>query len=293
MTLPPLLIVLLTLLVATANGNYLDPPGPHDYLHVVVTWSDGGSKYDSDQGGAPRNISNLVSLRHGARVIIYAKGFNCSALQQFYPEVDKIATCHSVPNFGGREAHTMLHHVAHNYRGLAHFTMFLHDDDIPADSRGGLHKKSWIDLVNRWIDEKWRHKATLSEPHTRNGCVCDVVHENFFAPGKYPHWPATQHLLRTFFNSSHDSTDIVWPASARFMVARSKILKHSHESYKRVLDSGILTNLDHMANDGRNCGVPLEEVADLVEISNDFGTPCPHSLGWAHTLERSWFMIWS
>ena len=227
------------------------------------------------QKGAPRDISALAGIQqHAARIIIYAKGFNCTELQR-HPEVAEVATCYSTPNYGGREAHTMIHHVVHNYRRLAHFTMFLQDDYTPNKN----------DIINEWIDDKTRHNATLTQPHSEEGCVCYVVREHGFAPRTYGYYAGIQNLLRTYFNTSHDGTDIAWPRSSQLMVARSRILKHPHETYKRFLDSGVLLNEDHFANDGMNCGVPFEEVADLRALGN----ACPHSLGWAHDLERAWF----
>lgn len=266
----------------------------HEFLHVVVTWSAGqvGSHPTNEGDGnaeavnpdpnhlIPRNISNLATLRHPAKIILYAKGFTCEYGMRDYPGL-RVAACHSTPNMGGREAHTIFLHASKNYLSLARFTMFIQDDDIPQD-------RGWIGRINEWITDKSLHKQTWENPHSRVGCVCNIVVEANFMPRVYGYWPAMQHGLRTYFNSSWDSTNITWPSSARFMVPRKAILRHPQATYQRVIDSGILTKLNHFANDGENCGVPSEKIIDLREKGN----ACPHAMGWGHVFERLWFMIW-
>lgn len=86
-----------------------------------------------------------------------------------------------------------------------------------------------------------------------------------------------------------------WPASAEMIVPREAIKRHPRTVYEVVMASGILNSTHHHNSAHENCGVPAQQVREVIGphvAPRDPMDACASSLNYAHGFERAWFYIW-
>ena len=221
----------------------------------------------------------MLQLRPPARVFVYAKGVECNEIPE---DVLAQVTCVEAINAGGREAHTLLLHISEHYDALPRFIVSLQDDNVNDNDQG-----QWMRKINKWIDDgptAW--EMSREKPHTSEGCLCAIVEEKPLIEStlhqlgqwlaeRYFGWSREEHYLK---GEPH-----LWPTGAEFLIPREKALRHPRSAYQGVLDSGLLLSIDHFTKNGANCSPEV-----LAALG---GLPCEPSNGWAHALEKVWWLI--
>ncbi|XRB16629.1 hypothetical protein RI054_13g64730 [Pseudoscourfieldia marina] len=274
--------------------------------HVVVTWSRGKQatpgyeekdKTRDEHGQAPaRDISFVNGFpEEEFNVTLYAKGVKCSEL----PDKMRKVTCVELPNYSGREAHTILHHLA-EYHRLQH-----EHDTRKGAGAGGDGKKDWLPLPTATIFLQDDSHLFTSPGNTKesvagsivqamrenlpkqpgarlNNCFCQLARETFFAGYQYK--APMRFLAKRVLDIElpEDDGKLMWTNGAEFAIDAVGIRNVSVRAMKRLMPYLTSDAEDHSAN-----GMPKNLTPAMQKVCDTQGI-CISPLRYAHCMERMW-----
>lgn len=125
-----------------------------------------------------------------------------------------------LPNVG-REAHTYLHHIVHNYHALDDYTVF-------AQGRPFDHCGTFVDQVNRF--------AEAPTPGFRDFADQVLDWESTCAVCMYQAWVPMAGTYAAVWGHAPPDTPVTFGAGAQFAVSRDRILSRPRDFYARALE---------------------------------------------------------
>ena len=260
-------LLLLALLAAQHVGGHVQRWGAD--LIVVVTW------FQKDIAW----LADHFPLNH-TRFVLYSKGNQSCATHVPATVAPYVAFCVQSHNAAGREAHTIAHFAYHHSHQPPRVTFFVHDDSTAHVRNLAAHH---LRNMSQFLENVEAGPMELP-----GNCLCDVKRER--------NWNSTSYAYYNFQAWMADALlgidvvqkqwkTVIWPGNAFFALPASGMAKRPRVVYRVLLE---LLNGTVAPRDGKRF---TEQGAKLAWNSEGNPKNSHTSLGLAHAMERSWFMV--
>jgi len=186
----------------------------------------------------------------------------------------KVLQCIEMENFGGREAHSMVHFIVYNWHSLPHLTHF----DLDVNSASDERHKNLASLTPTEF-ETWVEGVETDPFRTIDTCMCNIVLEKgiWKDDGHYGYYNAMSWFMETFLEMNTTGvTNVRWPSGAQLVVPKWAVRSRPITVYRVILE--LLS--------GRMPSTYNTVTEDTRLVHKNLAT-----LHWAHILERLWFSI--
>jgi len=151
--------------------------------------------------------------------------FNCIIYNKRHNIINTLHPVISLPNVG-REGHTYLYYIIHNYDSLDDYTVFLQGN--PFD-----HSPFLIQDIHKLINDIYTHRIHI--PYcTFSKNIYRITAHYDECENKYGH-PSIQEIYPILFGKKRDSRSFLFGAGAQFIVSKQTILSRPKQFYETIL----------------------------------------------------------
>jgi len=166
-------------------------------------------------------VHSAFVQRNPPRWIVYNKGNPAADFGWVRSFPNREVVVRPLPNIG-REGHTYLHHIVHNYDSLANFTLFSQESlTLDSNKDAGLRLDYLLNASTAFLglgvertceidNATWTRCHTVGNPHL--------------------------YSLYQWVNGKLPASELTFTATAVFIVSSARIKRHPLEFYKKMLD---------------------------------------------------------